>query len=254
MECNVPTDIVFSFTGLALRGGVKGPHADGWGLALYEGRRARVFLEPSAASNSPLAKHIRDNPIKTLLAIAHVRKRTRGKINLANTHPFARELWGRHFIFAHNGTVRGVRKHPIGRFRPIGETDSEWAYCALLHRLERTFSSYPASRSDLWEAVADFSGRIGRAGTFNFLMGDGKHLFARCATKLHYLIRRAPFQEAVLADDDLRVDFAQVTTPTDRVAVIATAPLTRNEAWIEGTPNSLWVFRGGELRATLRST
>ena len=108
MECNVPTDIVFSFSGLALRGGARGPHADGWGLALYEGRAVRTFLEPSAAAKSPLAKYIRENPIKTLLAIAHVRKRTRGPVNLANTHPFVRELWGRHFTFAHNGTVRGV--------------------------------------------------------------------------------------------------------------------------------------------------
>ncbi|HEU4535811.1 MAG TPA: class II glutamine amidotransferase, partial [Polyangiaceae bacterium] len=50
MECNVPTDIVFSFTALSLRGGLKGPHGDGWGLALYEGRAARVFLEPESAA------------------------------------------------------------------------------------------------------------------------------------------------------------------------------------------------------------
>src|SRR5215475_12429921 len=97
MECNVPTDIVFSFSGLALRGGRRGPHADGWGLALYEGRAVRTFLEPAAAAESKLAAYIRSHPIKTLLAIAHVRKRTRGEVSLANTHPFVRELWGRHF-------------------------------------------------------------------------------------------------------------------------------------------------------------
>src|SRR5262249_289547 len=120
MDCNVPTDIVFSFSGLALRGGLKGPHADGWGLALYEDRAVRIFLEPSAAAHSPLARYVRENPIKTLLAIAHVRKRTRGRVALKNTHPFARELWGRQLVFAHNGTVRDVRRHPMGRFRPIG--------------------------------------------------------------------------------------------------------------------------------------
>ena len=75
MECNVPTDIVFSFAGLSARGGKAGPHADGWGLALYEGRVARVFLEPTPAASSPLARFVREHPIKTLLAIAHVRKR-----------------------------------------------------------------------------------------------------------------------------------------------------------------------------------
>src|SRR5688572_15932591 len=103
MECNVPTDIVFSFSGLSSRGGEHGPHADRWGLALYEGRIARLFIEPSAAANSPLARFVREHPIKTLLAIAHVRQKTRGGISLANTLPFTRELWGRHFVFAHNG-------------------------------------------------------------------------------------------------------------------------------------------------------
>lgn len=253
MECNVPTDIVFSFSGLALRGGAKGPHGDGWGLALYEGNAVRTFLEPRAAASSPLASYVRQNPIKTLLAIAHVRKRTRGVVSLANTHPFVRELWGRTFTFAHNGTVRGVRKWPTGRFEPIGNTDSEYAFCALLSALQKKFAHYPRESAQLWRAVADIGGKLGRAGTFNFLLGDGKHLFARCATKLSYIIRKAPFCSATLADDDLVVDFAQVTTPEDRVAIVATAPLTRDEAWTQGVPGHMWVFRGGAVRATLPS-
>jgi predicted glutamine amidotransferase len=254
MECNVPTDIVFSFSGLALRGGARGPHADGWGLALYEGRSVRTFLEPSAAAHSALARYVRANPIKTLLAIAHVRKRTRGPINLANTHPFVRELWGRHFTFAHNGTVRGIRKSlGGGRFRPIGTTDSEAAFCVLLNRLERAFPKGYPTNAALAEAVARAGREIGEHGTFNFLLADGSQLFARCATKLSYIIRKAPFAKATLADDDIEVDFSRVTTPNDRVAVVATAPLTRDEAWTIGKPGDMWVFRKGRLMGTFRS-
>jgi glutamine amidotransferase len=252
MECNVPTDIVFSFSGLALRGGVRGPHADGWGLALYEGRSVRTFLEPEAAARSKLAAYVRSHPIKTLLAIAHVRKRTRGPVSLANTHPFVRELWGRHFTFAHNGTVRGVKRHPLTRFRPIGTTDSEYAFCVLLNRLHRSFpGGYPKDRARLSRAVARAGSELGARGTFNFLLGDGEQLFARCATKLCYIVRRAPFKRATLADDDLTVDFSEVTTPRDRVAIIATAPLTRDEAWTMGQPGQMWVFRRGKLAETI---
>lgn len=249
MECNVPTDIVFSFSGLALRGGARGPHADGWGLALYEGRSVRTFLEPAAAAKSALAAYVRNNPVKTLLAIAHVRKRTRGPVNLANTHPFVRELWGRHFTFAHNGTVRGIKTRidRRGRFQPIGTTDSEVAFCALMNRLERAFpKGYPSPN-----ALAKAGREIGAYGTFNFLLADGTQLFARCATKLSYIVRKAPFGNATLADDDLSVDFSTVTTPRDRVAVIATAPLTRDEAWTIGVPGEMWVFRKGRLAGTL---
>lgn len=254
MECNVPTDIVFSFSGLRQRGGRTAPHGDGWGLAFYEGRATRVFLEPEAACHSALATFLSEHPIKTLLAVGHIRRRTRGPTLLANTHPFVRELWGRHWVFAHNGTLRTVRRFRLGQFHPIGTTDSEYAYCVLLEALRTGFSSgYPRRVSELWQAVADVGGGLGAHGTFNFLLGDGRHLFARCATRLSHIIRRAPFGPATLADADVRIDFSAVTTPKDRVAVVATTPLTSNEAWVQGRPGELWVFDGGELRATLPS-
>jgi glutamine amidotransferase len=253
MECNVPTDITFSFAGLSARGGRRGPHAHGWGLALYDGNVAHVFREPAPACVSPLANFVREHPIKTLLAIAHVRKKTRGKVSLANTHPFVRELWGRTFVFAHNGTIKQAAALPLGGFRPMGQTDSEHAFCALLSALEHDFPSPPASRGELAEAIAAHARRIGKHGTFNMLLGDGDQLFARCSTRLHYLIRKAPFRRATLADDDVSVDFAELTTPRDRVAVVATAPLTRDETWIAGEPDVMWVFRRGKLTHTLAS-
>lgn len=253
MECNVLTDIVFSFAGLASRGGRTGEHADGWGLALYEGPVARVFLDPSPAANSPLASFVREHPIKTLLAIAHVRKKTRGPAALKNTHPFVRELWGRHFVFAHNGTVKRTRELKLGRYTPIGNTDSERAFCHLLAALQHDFPKGPRSHADYAAAVARHAGRIGRHGTFNMLLGDGSQLFARCATKLHYIIRQAPFRKATLCDADVSVDFAEVTTPEDRVAVVATMPLTRDEVWTAGEPATLWQFRKGRLVKTFAS-
>ena len=76
---------------------------------------------------------------------------------------------------------------------------------------------------------------------------------ARCGTRLCHIIRKAPFGDAVLADDDVRIDFSTVTTPRDRVAVICTTPLTTNETWTQGKPGELWVFDNGQLRATLSS-
>lgn len=252
MECNVPTDVVFSFTGLRRRGGATGPHADGWGLAFYEGRVARLFLDPSPAAVSPLGTFLETHPIKTLLAIGHVRKRTHGKVSLANTHPFARELWGRHWVFAHNGKVPRAKQRRLGAFRPIGTTDSEHAFCWMLESLRSEFKEYPRKPQDLWEAVAHLGKSLGKDGPFNFLLGDGSHLFARCGTRLSHIIRKAPFGTALLQDEDVSVDFSRVTTPSDRVAVVATVPLTKNEVWCTAAPGDLWVFKRGRLAATLR--
>ena len=36
MNCNVPTDICFSFEGFRTRGGLTDVHQDGWGIAFFE--------------------------------------------------------------------------------------------------------------------------------------------------------------------------------------------------------------------------
>jgi len=253
MDCKTPTDIVFSFTGFACRGGRTGPHGDGWGLAFFDGRAARVFLDPQACAQSPLSGFLRHNSIKTLQAIAHIRQRTRGDVRVANTHPFVRELWGRAWVFAHNGTLKDARKLSLGLYRPIGQTDSERAFCHLLEALRSSFRDLPTDRRALWEAIADVGGRIARHGTFNFLLGNGEALFARCDTRLCHIVRKAPFGRATLKDEEVTVDFSAVTTPRDRVAVIATTPLTVDEVWTHGQPATLWVFRQGRLAATLPS-
>jgi predicted glutamine amidotransferase len=255
MECNVPTDIVFSFTALSMRGGRTGQHADGWGLALYEGRFARMFVEPAPACDSRLATFVRDNPIRTLLAVAHVRKATVGAASLENTHPFKRVLWRRDWAFAHNGTLPRARQRTVNDFAPLGETDSEHAFCWMMSELRASFpGGYPTSEPhQLWQRVAELGGTLGAEGTCNFLLADGEYLYARCATKLCFVIRQAPFGRATLRDADVQVDFSALTSPSDRVAVIATEPLTRDEQWTVGTPGTLWVFRQGQLVATLAS-
>ncbi|MNY23537.1 hypothetical protein D3C86_1572070 [compost metagenome] len=64
-------------------------------------------------------------------------------------------------------------------------------------------------------------------------------------------MRQWPFSKAHLIDADLSIDFAQVTTPDDRVAVIATAPLTDNETWTRFMPGELIMFEHGLPTMTL---
>lgn len=94
MSANVPTDICFSFTGLIRRGGLTGPHRDGWGITFYEGHGCRTFKDPLPSFNSPIARLVQDNPIKSRAVISHIRQANRGAVALENTHPFTRELWG----------------------------------------------------------------------------------------------------------------------------------------------------------------
>jgi predicted glutamine amidotransferase len=247
MNCNVPTDICFSFSGFSARGGGTDVHADGWGIAFFEGRGCRMFHDPLPAQTSRVAELVRQHPIRSLNVIAHIRKATQGRVALENCHPFRRELWGRYWAFAHNGTLDDFRPSLRSRFRPVGDTDSEAAFCLILEELWTRFPDDEPPLPELMPALADLTARIARHGPFNYLLSNGEHLFARCATKLSYLVRQAPFGAAHLADEDVTVDFAALTTPDDRVAVIATDPLTTNEKWTALTPGQLLAFRDGEV-------
>jgi predicted glutamine amidotransferase len=246
---NVPADLVFSFTGFALRGGQTGPHADGWGLSLYEGLFARTFLEPHPAFSSPLARFLRENPIQTGLAVAHIRKKTRGEPKIVNTHPFVRVLHGRHLVFAHNGTLPSIRDRPLRSHSTLGDTDSEHAFCVLLEELHDAYGGrYPSDPFQLGKTLHELGNELGQDGVFNFLYADGECLYARCGDNLSCILREPPFGSATLVDADVRVNLGEVMreVPDARLAVIATEPLTRDETWEKATPGTLWVFRAGE--------
>ena len=245
MNCNVPTDIVFSFTGFAHRGGRTDTHHDGWGIAFFEGAGVRHFVDHQAAVASPIAELIKHYPIKSLNVIAHIRKATQGQVALENCHPFVREMWGRYWVFAHNGDLKGFDPVLDGPYRPVGTTDSERAFCFLMQQLRERFGDTAPAMPALRAAIADLVAVIARHGTFNMMLSDGTALFAHCSTKLCYVVRQYPFAAACLADEDLSVDFSQVTTPNDRVAIIVTTPLTTNEAWTEFAPGELKVFVDG---------
>jgi predicted glutamine amidotransferase len=245
MNCNVPTDIVFSFTGFATRGGRTDVHADGWGIAFFEGAGVRHFVDYEAAIASPIAELIKRCPIKSKNVIAHIRKATQGRVALENCHPFVRELWGRYWVFAHNGDLKDFAPVLNGAFRPVGSTDSEWAFCYLLQELRRRFGDATPARPALTAALRELTQQVAAYGTFNMMLSDGTALFVHCSTNLHYIVRQYPFATASLSDEDLSVDFSRVTTPDDRVAIIVTEPLTTNETWTPFAPGELKVFVDG---------
>lgn len=245
MNCNVPTDIVFSFTGFATRGGGCDVHKDGWGIAFFEGNGVRHFVDHEPAIVSPVAALIRRWPIKSKNVISHIRRATQGEVALENCHPFVRELWGRYWVFAHNGDLKEFHPTFDGAYRPVGYTDSERAFCYILQELRRRFGDTEPSLKNLHAALQQLMREVAMHGPFNMLLSNGAALFAHCSTKLVYLQRQHPFAQATLSDEDLCVDFSEVTTPNDCVVIIVTEPLTANEPWQQFQEGEMKVFIDG---------
>ena len=241
MNANTPTDVMFSFAGLAHRAD---EHKDGFGIGFFEGRGLRLFIDPESARASPVAEMVKRYPIKSDQVIAHIRKATYGRVALENCHPFVRELWGRYWVFAHNGDLHGYAPALHGAFRPVGDTDSERAFCWLMQELAKAHAGVPTVE-ELSTTLRELMPAPAAHGSFNMLLSNGQALWAHASTKLHWLVRQHPFGAATLADEDLSVDFGALTSARDRVAVVATEPLTQDERWTPMAAGELRVFVDG---------
>lgn len=118
----------------------------------------------SLASPIPGVGFLQTHEIRSTRVLAHMRKATVGVRALRNTHPSVRELGGRTHVFLHNGKLAGIEddgRFQLRRFRPIGETNSELAFCALLHRTEKLWqaSELPSLDARL-DAVAAFAAEL----------------------------------------------------------------------------------------------
>jgi len=149
-------------------------------------------------------------------------------------------------VFAHNGDLKDFQPRLHSHFQPVGSTDSERAFCWLLQSLRQRFGHEAPAMPLLFEEIQRLTLDIARFGEFNFLLSNGDCLFAHASTRLSYIVRQAPFSQAHLSDQDVTIDFDAVTTPNDRVAVIATQPLTDNETWHKMAQNEFIVFKDGQ--------
>jgi glutamine amidotransferase len=247
LNCNVPSAVTFSFTGFSARGGDTGEHADGFGLAFHDGAACRLFVDAGRASDSALAEFLRSHPIQARTVLAHIRKATQGPVQLSNSHPFVREWQGRHWSFCHNGDLAEFHPKLGGSFLPVGSTDSERAFCWILQELRRRFRGRKApSWPELAPVLGELAQRVAEHGRFNFLLSDGAALYAHASTSLYWLQREHPFPTAHLVDHDLTLDLSVANAEGDRMALIATEPLTRNEIWVPFARGELRVFVAGE--------
>lgn len=175
-----PSNLTYSFQVLSSH--AQESARDGWGAAFYQGFDVALFREPRPASDSALVSFLQTHGPDTSLAISHIRHSTVGAVELANTQPFARELGGRMHVFAHNGTLPGIQQDEefrLGRYKPVGSTDSEHAFCVLLDRIRELWEagSLPTLEAR-FSVIASFASALRLRGPANFLYADGEILFA----------------------------------------------------------------------------
>ncbi len=263
MSTRHATRLTFSLQALSSHSAAPGMSRDGWGVAFYQGNDVALFREPGAASDSPLVRHLESGGPSTTLAISHIRHATQGAVSLANTQPFVRELAGSAHVFAHNGDLLGGEAARIlvaDRYRPVGTTDSELAFCALLERLHDALGrsrQLPCLERRL-DVVAAFAADLRTLGPANFLYADGDALFAHSHRRfqpatgsiappgLHVLSQRCP-----QAQTTIDVQGVSVAGGFQEVVLVASFPLS-DEGWRPLAEGEVIAVRSGQISGSRR--
>ena len=223
-------------------------NSDGWGVAFYPDRSAALFKEATNATESNLAEFLTTyKHLEGKLLIAHVRKASVGGRAHQNTHPFLRELGGRDFVLAHNGTLKDFRTRlKLSRIKPLGINDSEFLLCYLLGRIDEKGIVEWGDSSFKW--LRGELRRTNDTGSLNCLFSDGTHLFAyhdkNGSNSLYYLERKAPYSRVRFPDLPKEIDLSAIYPEPAVGIIVATKPLT-DESWTRLVPGQLLVVKDG---------
>lgn len=252
----------FSLRRLAARGGAADLPHDGWGVAFYDSADVALFREPAAAASSALVRFLERHGPSTVLGLSHIRHATWGAVGLCNTQPFVRALGGTAHVFAHNGFLSGIdssKALALDIDQPMGQTDSEIAFCALLARLRMLWNGSETAIPSLdarLSVLASFAADLRALGAANFLYADGNALFAHAHKRANRL--GGPLEVPGLwmlerhhtppHPDPVHVAGVATDHGQTSAVLIASVPLT-HEAWQPMREGQLIAVRGGQVVA-----
>jgi len=246
---------------LARHGGQTGPHRDGWGISYYaEDGAVQLYKEAEPASGSDWVHFIQEHHLRSTIVLSHIRRATQGGCSLNNTQPFRRELGGKCHVFAHNGDLVNIEGHPefkLGFHRPIGETDSEYAFCALLGQLEQPWlstSGVPPLNQRL-AIIARFARGLRRLGMASFIYSDGDAVFVHGDRRRHSAsdVPRPPGLHVLhrgwgMNSDGQGIEDLPISSGSEwqEMAMVASVPLTA-EDWRPLGEGEVLALRAGRV-------
>ncbi len=235
-------------------------HPDGWGIGCYPGGEpaAQVLKESAPAPGSLRSELVATwERLQSSIFVVHIRTATWGALTEANTQPFHRPWARREWLMGHSGSLeRKLDLH--ARFEPVGSTDSEQVFCALLGRLAehdwRTLGAVPP------ELLLSWFRELNALGSLTAVFSDGTDLAVyadQSGTPPVYVTELLPpHGQLSFGDKDLTVDLSRRGIHSRKGILVSTEPLeglsgTRPQ-WRRQGNGTLLILREGAVRAEAR--
>lgn len=199
---------------------------DGWGIAWFDEKRmAHVEKFGEAAFESDRFEDL-VKKVESKIFIAHLRFMSSGsEKSQRNAHPFLYKNW----VFAHNGTLSksnliSFLRKPYNQDLTSEPIDSELYFRFIIQCIE--------DQDDVIGGIRFATERIKELGSgANFIMSDGKDLYAYRYGRPLYCLERVPdFINGGISDETKAlIDVKKVKG--EKAVIIATEIITESENW-----------------------
>ncbi len=256
------TEISFSLDEFSKHGGLTDHHKHGWGVAYYQENAVKIIKEAHQASNSLCLDFIKNYRLKSQIIMSHIRYATQGQVSYRNTQPFTRELAGREHVFIHNGDLGGIVANPkyqSHRFLPLGETDSEAAFCYLMTQMAAIWDAPQVPTFEQrFQVFNYFAVEMQSLGLANFIYSDSEYVYVFSDKRevkdknnsnklvtlpgLHVLKRSCQNKSTQEKIQGLNLTHEA----SKKVVLISSVPLN-DEDWVPLTTGQSLVFKAGEV-------
>ena len=230
---------------------------DGWGIGCYPGGEPAVqVLKESAPAPGSLRSELVATweRLESSIFVVHIRTATWGALTEANTQPFHRPWARREWLMGHSGSLdRKLDLH--ARFEPVGSTDSEQVFCAILARLAekgwRTLGEVPP------ETLLSWFQELNELGCLTAAVSDGTDLavYADAAGQAPVYVTELlpPHGKLAFGDKDLTVDLSRRGIHSRKGMLVCTEPLEARSGtrpqWRRLGDGHLLILREGAVRS-----
>jgi transglutaminase-like putative cysteine protease/predicted glutamine amidotransferase len=234
---------------------ISGSHSHGWGFGWYpdDHQSAMVAKDPAARDTKVLVDAITEwSSFRSTVFFCKVRGASKG-YTLMETQPFLRSFAGRDWLFMHNGDVdkqeleklHGKKKRLL---EPVGNTDSELAFCNLLAQLQE--GSARRIMDVAPQLLHSWFMRFDALGSSDMYLTDGESIVCFHGTqspKQMYFARIQPPKNLDVYNSEAAQIVLNDPRDTYRTALVVSSSPFTGDAWVQMQPGQMIIVRLGAI-------
>ncbi len=208
-------------------------HPDGWGIGFYPSSEPHgTVLKETPTSSRGYRDPVQSwGELESSTFIVQLRRAHWGGLSDANTQPFSRTFARRVWLFAHSGSLQHRLELDEGAlFEPVGTSDSETLFCALMTRVAdagaRSLADLPADQIRGWLE------ELRAAGDTTCVWCDGRDLVAYAGfgpESLYLASVVPPVEQLTLSDESLAVNLTARGPLSRRSVLVSSSALASAE-------------------------